>query len=413
MSNKTIHSVSEEVIQDIKNKYGSPVYIFDEESFVDNYLNLRNTFQKYYPKYNIAYSYKTNYMPYICKKVLSLGGLAEVVSDFEYYVARKVGNTNPMIVYNGPCKQTLLEEHLLNNGIVNIDNLEECQRIIHIARKHTEKYFEVGFRVNINIGQSFVSRFGMDPKSEDFSMALNLIENEPNVSLVGLHCHVGQSRTIENWINRAERMLELADRLFPEKPPKYLDLGSGMFGDMEQEFKQQFGDGVPSYEDYAREVAGRIWDHYKMYSEPDMPFLYTEPGATSASRYMWLVATVISHKTVQGCNVTGLDASYFNAGETCRYKKLPIRVIGQCKDFVGGNLVGYTCLEDDVLYPDYVGSLSIGDTIVFGNTGGYSIVFKPPFILPDIPIVALRADGNIDLIKGKQTYDDMLVNFIM
>lgn len=413
MSSRTIHSISENIITEIKNKYGSPVYIFDEESFVANYLNLKSAFQKYYPKYNIAYSYKTNYMPYICQTVHSLGGLAEVVSDFEYYVARNVGYDNTMIVYNGPCKQELLEEHILNNGIVNIDNYEECRRIIQIAKRYPEKTFEVGVRVNINIGQSFISRFGMDPNSQDFRLSMELINSEPNVALVGLHCHVGQSRTIENWINRAKRMIELSDLLFPDSPPRYLDLGSGMFGDMESEFKQQFGDGVPNYDQYAREVAGRIWEHYKMYDEKDRPILYTEPGATSASRYMWLVSTVISHKVVQGVEVTGLDCSYFNAGETSRYKRLPVRAIGKCKDFVGGNLVGYTCLEDDVIYPEYAYTLSIGDTIVFGNTGGYSIVFKPPFILPDIPVVVLKKDGEVKLIKSKQTYDDMLINFIM
>lgn len=411
MSCNTIHTVSENLVESIKKEYGSPVYVFDEASFVENYLSLRNAFQKYYPKYNIAYSYKTNYMPYICRLVHSLGGLAEVVSDFEYYVARKTGNDNPMIVYNGPCKQDLLEEHLINHGIVNIDNFEECKRIVEIAKTMTENSFEVGIRVNVDIGQSFVSRFGMDPTSDDFQKAIHLLTEQNNINLIGLHCHVGQSRSIEHWKNRAERMLELADKLFPLNPPQYIDLGSGMFGDMDPEFREQFGEHVPDYDEYAKEVAGRFWNHYKTYEEKDMPWLYTEPGATSASRYMWLVATVISHKVVRGIDMTGLDCSYFNAGETCRYKRLPVRVIGERKDFLGGNLVGYTCLEDDVIYQDYQNLVSIGDTVVFGNAGGYSLVFKPPFILPDIPVVVLTQDGNIELIKKRQSFEDMLLNF--
>lgn len=413
MTNRTIQNVSKNVIETLKEKYGSPLYIYDEASFVENYNNLRQAFVKYYPKYNIAYSYKTNYMPYICSIVRSLGGLAEVVSDFEYYVAKIVGNNNQDIVYNGPCKQALLEEHLLNKGIVNIDNYEECIRIINIAKNYPEKTFEVGIRVNIDIGQSFVSRFGMDPKSRDFEFTMEAIQRQSNIGLVGLHCHIGQSRTINNWIRRADRMLELADWLFPHKPPKYIDLGSGMFGDMEPEFKQQFDCEIPEYDEYAREVAGRLWEHYKMVNPDDRPWLYTEPGATSASRYMWLISTVISHKNVQGIEVTGLDCSFFNAGETSKYKKLPIKAFDKLGSFVGGNLVGYTCLEDDVIYRDFKGMLSIGDTVVFGNTGGYSLVFKPPFILPDIPVIALKADETTKIIKKRQTFDDMLTNYVL
>ena len=50
MKTNTIHTVSEDFINLIKKEYGSPVYIFDEVSFVDNYNTLKNAFQKYYPK---------------------------------------------------------------------------------------------------------------------------------------------------------------------------------------------------------------------------------------------------------------------------------------------------------------------------------------------------------------------------
>lgn len=412
MNTNTIHTVSEDFINLIKKEYGSPVYIFDEVSFVDNYNTLKNAFQKYYPKYNIAYSYKTNYTPYICKLVHSMGGLAEVVSDFEYYVAKSVGYDSSSIIYNGPCKQEMLEEHLLGKGIINIDNYEECMRIIDVASKYPDSRFEVGIRANINIGQPFVSRFGMDPKAEDFKNALLLIHKQPNIELTGIHCHIGQSRTIEHWRNRVTEILTLADKIFTDKPPKYIDLGSGMFGDMEAGFKEQFDEHVPAYDEYAQEVAGRILLHYEKLSEGERPYLYTEPGATAVSRYMWLVGTVISHKKVQNIDVTGLDCSYFNASETSRYKRLPIRIIGHKGDFKGGKLVGYTCLEDDVIYPDYEGNISVGDTVVLGNTGGYSLVFKPPFILPDIPVVAMKQNEETELIKRRQSFDDMLMNYV-
>lgn len=412
MKDRMIDSIDERVINEIREIYGSPVYIFDEVSFINNFNNLQNTFRKYYPKYRIAYSYKTNYTPYIGRLVHRLGGLAEVVSDFELYAALKNGNQYNNIIYNGPLKQNLLEEFAINGGIVNIDNIQECERIIGIAKNNPTKNISVGLRVNINVGQDFISRFGIDPETEDFENALSLLRNQHNIDLCGLHCHVGQSRSAENWKLRVSKMLEISDRIFGETPPKYIDLGSGMFGDMEPQFKVQFGDNVPTYDDYAKIVAKAFSEHFSFCDDNIKPYLYTEPGATVASRYMWLLTTITSHKCVKGRMVTGVDSSYFNAGETCRYKKLPIRIIGKQQDFVLGDIVGYTCLEDDCLYPDCAQTASIGDIILLGNTGGYSLVFKPPFILPDAPAIVLKEDFTHELIKREQTFENMLELYI-
>ena len=56
-------------------------------------------------------------------------------------------------------------------------------------------------------------------------------------------------------------MLKIADKYFGEEGPAYIDLGSGMYGMMNEYLKDQFSN-VPSYEDYAREVAGLFAKHY-------------------------------------------------------------------------------------------------------------------------------------------------------
>ena len=92
----------EQVIKSLIEKNGTPFYLFDEKGFIDNYRALEDTFKKVYPNYRICYSYKTNYTPYVCNLVKNLGGLAEVVSDMEYTLAKKLGYADPQIVYNGP-----------------------------------------------------------------------------------------------------------------------------------------------------------------------------------------------------------------------------------------------------------------------------------------------------------------------
>jgi len=58
-------SFSVDILKKLEDEYGMPLYVFDEKGFIENYRNLESCFQKIYKNYRIAYSYKTNYTPYI------------------------------------------------------------------------------------------------------------------------------------------------------------------------------------------------------------------------------------------------------------------------------------------------------------------------------------------------------------
>jgi len=166
----------EQTIKKLIKQQGTPFYLFDEKGFVENYKKLEGTFQKVYPNYHICYSYKTNYTPFVCQLVKSLGGLAEVVSDMEYTLAKKIGYLNSQIVYNGPSKGELLYEHLLSGGIVNIDSLDEANRIVAFCKSHVNKQFTIGIRINMDLGGNFISRFGLVPDSEELAETVKIIE---------------------------------------------------------------------------------------------------------------------------------------------------------------------------------------------------------------------------------------------
>ncbi len=401
-------------IEKIEKQYGLPCYVFDEDAFRDNYMDLRDTLKKYYPKYEIAYSYKTNYAPSICKIVKEMKGYAEVVSDMEYAIAKKIGYTSQMIVYNGPFKGELLEEHLLNDGIVNIDNIKEIKRIIEFSEK-VEKHFNVGIRVNINVGQSFVSRFGIDADSDDLKYAVELIRKSNYLKLVGLHCHIGQARNLEAWKSRTEQILQLADK-YVDGVPKYLDLGSGMFGKMDEVMVKQFSSEIPSYEDYAKVTAKMVYDHYKNFSEVERPILFSEPGTTVDNKYVDLIAQISCLKKIKGKSFGVINASVHNLGDVCTSVSLPIEIVRYSdfadRDFSSHDFVGYTCLEQDVAYSNYDKGIADSDYIVFGNVGGYSNVDKPPFILPQCAMIGVRK-GIFYLIKRRETVEDILSTYIV
>ena len=404
-------NITREKIVELINEYGCPIYLFDEQGFIDNYLDLQKTFQLAYSKYQVSYSYKTNYTPYICLQVKKLGGYAEVVSGMEYNVAKRVGYEDAQIIFNGPNKGQNGVEAVLAGAMVNVDSLDELSRIIHTVKQLEEQYY-IGLRVNLDIGQAFVSRFGMD--ETDISEAFSMVSNVSNLEIVGLHCHISRCRGLEAWKRRTEIMIGLADKYFVSKPPLYIDLGSGMYGQMDDDLAKQF-DYVPTYVQYAEVTAGIVADHYNDTPEELRPMLFTEPGTTLINKYIDFIGRVDGIKNIRGKDFIVMNCSEHNLGETCMLKKLPIKVFNTAhgsKSFGNADIVGYTCLEQDVMYTGFEGKTGIGDYIQFGNVGGYSNVYKPPFIWPNCSMVAIDSEGCHKCIKRAETYDDLLHTYM-
>ena len=399
-------------VKDLMGKVPLPFYIFDEQGFVDNYKRLEKTFCDIYPNYKISYSYKTNYTPFVCQLVKSLGGYAEVVSDMEYTLAKKLGYTNDKIVYNGPSKGPEMYDHLDGGGILNIDSLDEARRIVEYTSRNGHKFYKVGLRINMDVGGNFISRFGLVPDSEEMTQTVALIGSTPNVKIVGVHCHISRARDVKAWARRVEIMLDVADR-YVAGVPEYISLGSGMFADMSDFLKEQFGgDSVPTYQDYAECAIRPVAQHYEHCETK--PILFTEPGTTVVARYLSFVSKVLSIKEVRGRWIANMDGDYHNLGEICTMKKLPVRVIAGGKEqkiYPNMDIMGFTCLEQDVMYPGFELPIAEGDVLVFENVGGYSIVSKPQFIKPQSAMYALRSNGEVSLIMRAETFDDVFSKF--
>ncbi len=400
-------------IRNLVQEYGSPLYCFDEQGFVDNFNRFVQCFQRVYSNYKVSYSYKTNYTPAVCKLVKECGGHAEVVSDMEYCLARELGYANENIIYNGPCKGSLAIEHLENNGILNIDSIEELKAVCIYAKAHSERQYFIGLRLNLDVGQPFISRFGIDIDSADLSEACEWLDRCPNLTLIGLHCHISQARGLDSWKKRTERMLEISDKII-QGLPHYIDLGSGMYGEMTASLSAQFAN-IPSYEQYATVTAGLVNEHYKAVPDEQRPILFTEPGTTLINRYVSFIAQVTAIKQIRGKQFVVVDGSSQNIGEICKLKKLPVQVIHRSEDkteCVGADIVGYTCLEHDVMYQEYNGSLAVGDYLIFENVGGYSNVSKPPFIKPNCAMISIGEDG-IKTIKHREKFEDIFRTYVM
>ena len=351
-------------------------------------------------------------MPHICKIIKQKGGLAEVVSDMELFIAKKCGFKDNDIIYNGPFKGEEKYQFILNGGILNCDSFDELDDIIKLAHQNNNKDLNIGVRVNIDVGQKFVSRFGID--SSDLDTFFERVNGVQNLHVIGLHCHVGQSRTVKAWVKRTKTMLSLADKYF-DNPPRFIDLGSGMFGELDVKLALQFDKDIPSYDDYSDAICLEFAEHYKNIEQDKKPLLITEPGTTVVNKYIDFITKVYSVKNIKKHSFVVVDGSKHNIGDICQLKQLPLQVFNFDKDKAtlvkNASIVGYTCLEHDVIYRNYNGPISKGDYLVFGNVGGYSNVSKPPFILQNCAMICVDLNGKTKLIKNAESPDYILETY--
>lgn len=406
-----------ELLENLSNKYGESFYLLDSRKFERNYEALLKEFRDIYPNTFIAYSYKTNYMPKLCKLINYLGGYAEVVSEMEYNLAIKIGVTPQKIIFNGPYKnKKTVEKLLLGGGVVNLDSYYELDIIKKIATKNPDKNISVGIRCNFDIKDSVISRFGFDVEGDDLYNVFNILKKFNNIYIKGFHCHF-PTRNIDSFTIRTEKMLSLTKKYFTN-PPAFINLGGGLFGKMSPMLKEQFNIKVPSYSEYADVIANKFKDFYRDTECSKKPKLILEPGSALVADTMKFVARVINIKEVRSKKIATVSGSIYNISPTLNNKNLPITAYHNLKSncteqkYEKIDIGGYTCIESDYLYKGYNGSLSIGDYVVFDNVGSYSIVLKPPFILPNFAVIDCNfSENSFELVKRKEENDDIFRTF--
>jgi len=410
--------VTWDILEKLSYDYGDSLYLLDSQRFERNYDEFLKAFRDIYPKTFIAYSYKTNYIPKLCELINRKGGYTEVVSGMEYDLAIKLGVPIQKIIFNGPYKnEKTIKKCLLGGGIVNIDSLYEIDIVEKIAQKNPGINMSIGIRCNFDIGEHMISRFGFDINKKDFYHAFDRLKRLNNTSVKGLHCHF-PNRNIESFATRVDKMLHLSNQLF-SSPPEFIDIGGGFCGKMNESLKKQFKYKIPSFQEYAEVIAIKFRDLYKHLNESKKPKLLLEPGTALVSNAMKFVVKVIDIKTIRNKTIATVSGSKYNIiSPSSAGINLPITVYRKSEndrhyiEYDSIDIAGYTCIENDYLYKGYNRSLEIGDYVVFDNAGSYSIVLKPPFILPNCAIVEYNSKKKTyEIIKRKEENEDIFTTF--
>jgi diaminopimelate decarboxylase len=411
--------MSWQLLKQLDDAYGDSFYILHKKKCENNFNEILSAFRSIYSDTEIAYSYKTNYTPWICKYFNARGGYAEVVSQMEYDLAVRIGVPSQKIIYNGPLKDAGdMEQAIISGSIVNLDSLSEMNLVREMARRHAHREIAVGVRCNFDVGEGGVSRFGVDVEGGDLDHVFKTVDGLKNCRIAGLHCHFSTAhRSVASYALRTKIMLQLSARYFRNRCPDFIDVGGGFFGKMNVDLRKQFGCAVPAYREYAAAIATQFSDAFPGVSKPR---LIIEPGISMVGDVMQFVSRIRGVKTVRARKIALATGSVFNIRPTQTDKQVTMHVYhddGMSADETGQGPVdvcGYTCMEGDCLCRGYSGSVSEGDYVVFDNVGAYTTVLKPPFIAPSPPIILYDADTNdYRLIKKREAFDEVFSSYII
>lgn len=399
--------------------HGPSFYLVDIEKFRENFSNLLGAFKTHYSKTKIAYSYKTNYLPNLCAAVDQLGGYAEVVSKMEMELAQRLNIIDSNIFFNGPIKDPEAVRLLLTHGgTVNIDSLDEFTTIITWLEDAQVGPISLGIRCNFDVTGDSNSRFGLDPRSGTFKQIMDQCHRHPKINLTGFHCHFA-SRAIGSWTSRASMMVEFLQQVPDEifSGLKQVSMGGGMSGEMPDEMQQQLRHPIPTFEEYALASAEPFAQLIKQRGALCEPELIIEPGTALAANAVNFICSVASIKDIRGESVITTSGSVYNVNPTPNRINVPIRIIPksgtrEVKNVSDARLVGFTCIETDCLYRGFSGQIAVGDLLWLEQVGAYSIVMKPPFILPNVAIIEFdRRTDNTRIIKRAETFDDVFSTY--
>ena len=399
------------LLTELDEKYGSPFYIMNPERYRNNINCFLNAFRKRYVNVVAGYSFKTNYVPALCQIALQEGIWAEVVSEMEYELAKKIGFKN--IIFNGPIKRpNVFKKALIDGAVINIDSEYEIEMLCQYRQQHMEEEVKIGLRININItdenGNSTIQcglrfgRFGFP--AEILGKNINRLK-DLGIKIVSLHGHTSTSdRAVLNYQIITQHMLRVCEKYMLDDL-EYFDIGGGFFGAAPEGMDLT---GRPKYEDYANCVLDEALKNEWFLKH--QPTIVIEPGSSVVSNVFTYYTKVYQNKRVGHVNFVMVDGTVFDVKPTMHSSNLPHNVYRRCEneELYVCDVVGSTCMEKDIILKDVtLPTVEIGDFIQFYGVGAYTISLTPSFINFLAPIL-MSKDGGFVEVRRRQTMDDIM-----
>ncbi len=399
-------------VADLVTRFGSPLFVFSERRLREKYRQLYQLFSTRYPNVQFSWSYKTNYLDAICAILHQEGETAEVVSEFEYEKARRLGVPGSEIIFNGPYKPlAALRRAAEEEAVINIDHFDEIYDLEEVAEE-LGRPIKVGIRINMDTGISPQwTRFGFNLESGQALDAAKRIVSGEKLILNGLHCHLGTflleprayAKAVEKMVDFAYQLQEAFDLQI-----EYLDLGGGF--PSRNRLKGIYLSpevAVPPLEDFAEAICDTLLSKLR---PNDFPKLILETGRAIVDEAGFLITTVQASKRLPD----GTRSYVVDAGVNILFTAFWYNFRIELEEDVPGPaepcvLYGPLCMNIDVV-ADHVQlpPLPRGTRLIFSPVGAYNVTQWMQFIRYRPAVVLIGQEGQVELIREAEDLQDIL-----
>ena len=407
-------------------EFGTPLFVIDEADFKSRIMGWKSALNSNFGSSagEVYYASKSFISVEVAKWIEEAGIGIDVCTGGELAVALAAKFPPDRIEVHGNNKS---EEEIISAievGVAKIviDSMQEIERVDRIA-KAANKVQKVLLRitpgVEANTHEAISTahedvKFGFSIASGAAWKAINAAQSAANLSLEGLHCHIG-SQIFENegFILATKRLLELSAKFRDEFKSELseLDLGGGygiayLAGDKTSDPKQVMA--------ALAELVKSECNRHNL----KVPKISIEPGRAIAGPTTTTLYEVGTTKDVE-----------LEGGKTRRY----IAVDGGMSDNIRTSLygaqysvalvsressnekilcrvVGKHCESGDIVVRDawLPGDITPGDLIAVAATGAYCRSMASNYNqIPRPPVVSVR-EGVSQLVLRRETFDDLL-----
>lgn len=391
-------------------RFGSPLFVVSEARLRREFRDFHGAFRALYPRTEVAYSYKTNYLSGIRALLHQEGAWAEVVSGLEYEMAERLGIPGSRIVFNGPYKPDEDLRRAVKDGAwINVDNFDELAALEEVAAE-AGTIAPVGLRVTAAATETPWDKFGFSLEAGIAQDACRRLVASRSLRLAGLHVHLGTNlpdpaafqsllALVLPFMARLERQYHVRWQM--------LDLGGG-FPNRHRYARAHRGmaveDVFPAFADaIARPLAAGL---RRLRSRPR---LVLEPGRALVEHAVFLLTTVAAVKRLpSGARAAVLDSgvhllptAYYTALDIAPTQPNPLSV--EEITLFGPLCMQVDCLATGVRLPP----LRRGSLLVVRNCGAYADSQSMQFIQPRPPVVLVsRADA--ELLREGERFTDFV-----
>lgn len=401
--------LSDERVFELIKKYGSPLYVYDENILRKSCRDMHDLLPN--KNLRVNYSAKANSNLEILKIVRDEDIDVDAMSLGEIYVQKLAGYSSDKIFYIGNnVSKKEMQYAIDENVLVSVDSLSQLESFGQINPGG-----EVAVRFNPGIGtghhQKVVTagkktKFGVQ---KDFVPQVKELLEKYNLNLVGIDQHIG-SLFLESdpYIKGVESLLEIAAQ-FPGL--KFIDMGGG-FGVPYHE-----GEGRLDLQELSDKLDKVFDDFLANYDNKDVIFKI-EPGRYIPAECGVLLGEVYSVKDNYGKTYIGTDLGFNVLMRPVLYDSYHAVTIVKADPNEEGEevatIVGNICESGDIIANERnIKKVSIGDVVVVGNAGAYGFAMSSNYNCRLKPAeVLIDKDGNDRLIRRRDTFEDIIRNFV-